>query len=317
MFRYLAACCYRAVYLLHHALCLRPGVPLENSKLIVVGSFRTGGAGKTPFCIWLAEQFVKNQKRVAILCHRYAFDEAAMLQRHFAGNPQVKVFATDNRYRLSHKLDQSHRFDIILCDDGFEDSRLVGEVALTLSWENPPTKITDLWPLKNARSLARDHRGKLGLELKCYGNDPDIRFVVDKILSLDNEACPPAKIGRAHVLCGLGDPERFCDDIRAYGIDIGQKFFLKDHDKNFVQKMEQALKRHPGEFFVISQKDAARLPQNWAKNSDFRSQVLVAHQKIVVYKKQSLLLYFKERGIENDTDTANSELDDNPVRRLS
>ena len=115
------ALCYHAIYLLHHALCLRPGTPLQHSQLIVVGSFRTGGAGKTPFCIWLCRHLAAQGKTVALLAHEYAFDEIALLRQKFASDAHIQVFATKNRYRLAHELDRSQKFDCIVCDDGFDN----------------------------------------------------------------------------------------------------------------------------------------------------------------------------------------------------
>ena len=103
MLRYILALCYRAAYLLHHALRLRPGASLQHSQLIVVGSFRTGGAGKTPFCIWLCKHYAQQGKRVALLAHEYAFDEITMLRQKFSDNGNVEIFATNNRYRLAHE----------------------------------------------------------------------------------------------------------------------------------------------------------------------------------------------------------------------
>ena len=158
MLRLFLALCYRAAYLLHHALCLKPGAPLQNSKLIVVGSYRTGGAGKTPFCIWLCKHYAAQDKKVALLVHEYAFDETAMLRQIFSDNENVKVFATRNRYRLAQELDAAGQFDYIVCDDGFEDSRLTGAVTLILSWESTPTKLSELWPCSKMRSLEKDHK---------------------------------------------------------------------------------------------------------------------------------------------------------------
>ncbi|MBR2058805.1 MAG: tetraacyldisaccharide 4'-kinase, partial [Fibrobacter sp.] len=86
---------YYIAYKVHHRFCLRQGSPLEHARLIVVGSFLAGGAGKTPFVAWLA-QFISASKegaagkdgaasRIAILCHDRAQDEAAMLRQKFAG----------------------------------------------------------------------------------------------------------------------------------------------------------------------------------------------------------------------------------------
>jgi len=244
----IAACCraayllplaglYRIAYKLHHHIFLRPGKPLAHGKLIVVGSFLAGGAGKTPFCIWLAEELragryaglprlqrdsphsgtshtkeqvpkcvaagsepgmtnmqieatpqhvmaakaaISQQKdsgsvpgmtkeeprvaatsetrvaqgepRVAILCHEKAKDEAALLQWRL---PFAKVFTTDNRYRTAHELDQ--QFDYIICDDGFEDTRLIGAYTIRLDWGKAPTRIRDLLPAGKCRSLLQDH----------------------------------------------------------------------------------------------------------------------------------------------------------------
>ena len=188
MLRLFLALCYRAVYLLHHALCLRPGAPLQNSKLIVIGSFRTGGAGKTPFCIWVCNHLASQGKSVALLAHEYAFDEIAMLRQKFSGNARVQVFATRNRYRLAHKLDKSRKFDCIVCDDGFEDSRLVGATTLLLQWEPLPTKISELWPCGKMRSLAKDHdiKSTKFRTLPREGTHPDLRFVIYKEYQLAN-----------------------------------------------------------------------------------------------------------------------------------
>ena len=290
--RLLAAYLYRAVYQLHHLFFLRPGTPLRHSLLVVVGGFRTGGAGKTPFCIWLAQYAAAKGNRVAVLCHRYAFDEIEMLQRQFANDFRVKVFATKNRYRTAHRLDDSREFDVILCDDGFEDSRLVGAVAMTLLWEPVPTRVKDLWPAGNARSLARDHRGRQ-IELRCMGDNPDVRFVVDKVFNLESGMSLAPQATAVNVVCGLGDPERFCRDICAYGLDVDKKFFLRDHDRNFVQKLEDALQKYPDALFVISQKDSARLPKTGLPASF--SKVFVASQKVNVAESVLQLLYFLQK----------------------
>lgn len=281
--------CYRAAYLLHHALCLSPGKPLGHSHLVVVGSYRTGGAGKTPFCTWLAETLSAQGKRVAILCHEYAYDEAAMLREHFAADPKVKIFTTRNRYRLAHELDRSQKFDFILCDDGFEDSRLVGATTFVLLWENAPTRLCELWPLGNARSLAKDHsshRSGRTVEIRCNGTASKIRFVLDNITNKKGEDLRSFQ-GSAHyrqinIFCGIGDPERLCNDIREQGIAITDKIFLKDHDRCFSNKLNKALQENPQSAFIITEKDAARLDNGTGKPLPRPDNLYIARQKTIV-----------------------------------
>ena len=87
---------YRILYKLHHWLFLRPGKPLAHAKLIVVGSFLAGGAGKTPFTIWLANHIVSlyKNKKIAVLCHARAQDEFELLKEKL---PWATVVATPNR----------------------------------------------------------------------------------------------------------------------------------------------------------------------------------------------------------------------------
>ena len=279
MLRHFLAHCYRAVYRLHHKLCLRPGKPLKNSRLVVVGSFRTGGAGKTPFCIWLANHLAAQERRVALLCHEYAFDEIAMLREKFSHNALVEVIATRNRYRTAHELDRTQKFDIILCDDGFEDSRLVGATTIVLSWEDAPTKIYDLWPLGKMRSLSKDHESVSGstITLNCSGDSPDCRFILDKVSSSAAGDFPAEK--KAIVFCGIGAPERFKQDIQNAGIQVARLDAFRDHCRNFDQKLAATLLKDANSAVIISEKDAARLPHGFLQQN---GQVYIASQKTLV-----------------------------------
>lgn len=285
MLRLFLATCYRAIYRLHHALCLRPGKPLRHSRLVVVGAYRTGGAGKTPFCTWLADALAARDKHVALLCHEYAYDEAAMLREHFAAKPQVKIFTTRNRYRLAHELDRTQEFDFILCDDGFEDSRLVGATTFVLLWENAPTRLCELWPLGNARSLAKDHSGRT-VEIRCNGTASKIRFAIDNITNRKGEDLRSvqgsALYRQINIFCGIGDPERLCNDIREQGIAISGKTFLKDHDRCFSDKLQRALQENPQSAFVITEKDAARLEKAPEKPFPWPDNLYIARQKTIV-----------------------------------
>ena len=283
MLRLLAAYCYRAVYKLHHALSLRPGAPFLNSKLIVVGSFRTGGAGKTPFCIWLCKHLAAQGKTVALLAHEYAFDEINMLRQKFSDSDSIQIFATRNRYRLAHELDKSRKFDYIVCDDGFEDSRLTGAVTLLLQWESAPTKISDLWPCGPMRSLAKDHgmnHGKcfpMVRILRCEGENPAVQFVIDKVLHCITKKEFVKNSAKTNIVCGLGNPERFCKDLENFGIEIDRKFFFKDHSKAFAAQFQKILQSRPQDAFIISEKDAARLSADFIQKN-VKSQIYIAYQ---------------------------------------
>lgn len=261
-FRLAASAFYRLAYKLHHKLFLRPQPPIQT-PVIIVGSYLAGGAGKTPFTIWLVRHFYKQGKHIAILCHSAAWDEFIMLQRALesiqsppAASPQIKVFATRNRYSTAKEIQD--KFDIILCDDGFEDTRFTGVRHICLDWQEPPTSWTCLMPAGPFRSLRQDHDERDIIHLACYGNTPDIRF---SIKFLTNSTT--YKQFTAKIICGLGSPNRFIEDVRTFastaGIQIAGSIIRPDHDRRFPQIVQTELSQ--GNDIIISQKDASRLPQ--------------------------------------------------------
>ena len=256
---------YYIAYKVHHRFCLRQGSPLGHARLIVVGSFLAGGAGKTPFVAWLAQFISENgdAPRIAILCHDRAQDEAAMLRQKFAGMPQVHVIATPNRYRSAHEIDRD--YDFIICDDGFEDSRLAGAITIRLDRAGTPQRIADLVPAGKNRSLPRDHE-----EPAVTLGQGDIRFRIGRIANACNEPCPAGPIA----ICGIGDPERFRQDLASYGIEPAGFIARPDHDRRFEQTIMKFLAQ--GASLVMTEKDFARLPEKWRLHPN----VFVAYQEI-------------------------------------
>lgn len=267
---------YYIAYKLHHHFCLRPGVPLQHAQLIVVGSFLAGGAGKTPFTAWLAQfinaQFIKARAgqvpRIAILCHSRASDEAEMLRHKFAGTAQVHVVATPNRYKTAHEIDRD--YDYIICDDGFEDTRLSGATTIRLDREAAPQRIADLVPAGRNRSLARDHE-EPALLLQC---GRDIRFSIARIENASKEPFDPCIHPDAVLACGIADSQRFLQDVQDFGIHTIRTIFRPDHDRNFEQTIVRILDQ--GVAVIVTEKDHARLSEGTRNNA----LVFVAYQKI-------------------------------------
>ncbi len=258
---------YRIGYKLHHRLFLRPQPPLRV-PIVIVGSYLAGGAGKTPFTLWLTNPFLEQGKKVAVLCHSAAWDEFILLQKSFTqGAENIKVIATKNRYATAKEIQD--KFDIILCDDGFEDSRFTSVRYICLDWHEPPTSWTNLWPAGPFRSLKQDHDESTIIHLDCVGNNnghcvnsPDIHFSIESITNFT-----PGTPLTATAICGLGNPQRFIEDIRTFGVTVVKSIVRPDHDKHFTQVVQAELAQDKD--IVISQKDACRLPQS-----------LLAHPKL-------------------------------------
>ena len=271
--RLVASAFYRIAYKFHHKFCLRPQ-PQLRIPVVIVGSYLAGGAGKTPFTIWLAKYFQEQGKKIAILCHNAAWDEFLLLKRelHLESTRnshttsqrstlqiphEIKIIATANRYATAKKIQD--KFDIVICDDGFEDTRFTGAIRFCLDWQEPPTSWTRLLPSGPFRSLKQDHNENGIIHLDCFNaNTPDIHFFIESITNFT-----PGNPLTAEIICGLGAPKRFIEDVRTFGnksgITIEKTITRPDHDKQFSQIIEAELLKNND--IVISEKDACRLPQ--------------------------------------------------------
>lgn len=269
MFKYIrlfVSLLYRSSYKIHHRLFLRPQAPLRHAKVIIIGSYRTGGAGKTPFTIWLANRILKTGKRVAVLCHKAAWDECIMLEQKI---PEGVVFATDNRYAYARKIDE--KFDYVICDDGFEDSRFSNAIKICLDWGTSPQSLQDLWPSGVNRSLKQDHPD-IDLHLNCDIPSPDITFSIVKIENSKHQSPPP----NATIVCGLGNPVRFVQDVKKAENKTYSAIFRKDHDHHFANFIEREIQR--GNKIIVSEKDSYRLSDKTRRHSH----LFISYQSITV-----------------------------------
>lgn len=249
---------------------------MAHAKLIVVGSFLAGGAGKTPFVAWLAEH-LKNHSvnlskttegaKIAVLCHAKACDEFELLKKKL---PWATVVATPNRYKTARELDLD--FDYIICDDGFEDSRLRPAWTVRLDWSEPPRRWRDLWPAGPNRSLVQDH-APADTVLKCYGERPDVKFSISEIVNGDGERLDinggagngeTAAGSGMWALCGIGNPERFFRDVECFGVKVARKVVRPDHDSHFEGTVRNALKT--ARCVLMTEKDFVRLGEDLQKS---------------------------------------------------
>ena len=272
-----ASAFYRIGYKLHHKLCLQPQ-PQLRVPVIIVGSYLAGGAGKTPFTIWLAKHFQEQGKKIAVLCHSAARDEFTLLKNSL---DRATIIATKNRYATAKEIQD--KFDIIICDDGFEDSRFIGAKRICLDWQEQPTSWKRLLPSGPFRSLKQDHNEREIIHLNCYNANssvPDINFDIESITNYT-----PGTQLSAEIICGLGSPKRFIEDVRAFvarsGITIKKSIIRPDHDKNFTQIIEAELARNND--IILSQKDACRLPQSLCTHP----KIHIAIQKMTISSKTS------------------------------
>src|SRR3977135_2084312 len=106
-----------------------------NATVISVGNLTVGGTGKTPMVIWLAEKFVADGKRVAILSRGYrgrngTSDEIELMKFRLEG--RVSFGVGKDRFAEGHRLESRQPTDVFLLDDGFQHLQLARDLDILL-----------------------------------------------------------------------------------------------------------------------------------------------------------------------------------------
>ncbi len=267
-----AAALYGAGSYLHRTLWLRPRLRNHGhlAPLVVIGSLRAGGAGKTPVARELARHLGAQGLRVGVLAYAIRFretaaqitfteifpdsdwrdssDEAVLLAR---GLPQARVFVTRDREATWEALSRTGGFDVLVSDDGLMDPRLHGSFRTMLVRPGERPVWRDLLPAGPYRLTA----AALGAmdQVLCEGTG----FV----------RAPRAPTGwtaekTGWIVGGLGNPDHFLKAVKSAGMHIAGSTFGPDHglpDLADLAKARRAGARAGVTEFWCSEKDAIKL----------------------------------------------------------
>jgi len=252
-FPLLLAVLWRLGYLIDSKTRLAPQKNTSfTTPLIGVGSLLAGGAGKTPYTAFLAEQLKRQGLSVAVLCKKTG-DENLWLEKK-----GLNVFA-GNRLKMRKELDG--KFDILISDDGLEDRRL-NAFWICLNWGERAKGLRDIIPHGNCRSLWKDHPEiacvkKCAMEWSHDAAQADIVFSMKAPANAKGDVLPANS--KVIALAGIARSHRFFAGIEK-NYSVVKKIDCKDHSKSIQKKVKQALKF--GLPVVITEKDSVKLSES-------------------------------------------------------
>src|SRR5712692_1671417 len=221
--------------------------------VISVGNLTVGGTGKTPMVIWLAEKFLAEGKRVAILSRGYrgtngTSDEIELMKSRLQG--RVSFGVGKNRFAEGHRLESEQPIDIFLLDDGFQHLQLARQLDILLMDASRPLSGESLLPAGRLREpVAAMSRANLIIftraetasgTLEAIGKlDQYPVFAASTRLlgfrRLCGEFTPlSAKeigAGPFFAFCGLGNPDAFFRDLETWGLAICGQAIFPDHHR--------------------------------------------------------------------------------------
>jgi tetraacyldisaccharide 4'-kinase len=255
-----------------------------KGTVISVGNLTVGGTGKTPMVIWLAEKFLTEGKRVAILSRGYrgrngTSDEVELMKFRLRG--RVSFGVGKNRFAEGHRLESQQPIDVFLLDDGFQHLQLARDLDILLMDVSRPLAGESLLPAGRLRepvtAMSRanliiftraetasgtlDAIGKLN-QYPVFAASTRLvgfrRFGGEiTLLSSDEIGAGPF-----FVFCGLGNPDAFFRDLRNWGLSICSQAVFADHHRythRDVLAVMHAAKQAGANALVTTEKDAQNL----------------------------------------------------------
>ena len=242
--------------------------------MIVVGNITSGGTGKTPLIIYLANELKKNGYRPGIISRGYgsktegvmevsqksdvaeAGDEPMLIQKH----THLPVFVSKDRVLAAKALVKKYaKTDVILSDDGIQHYRLRRDLEVlvidgTRKFGNgyllPAGPLREFRSkLKTVDAIVCNHKKVIdGSYLMKYTGHLLINLKTNKKIHLNN-----LSLKNIHAIAGIGNPDSFFDYLKTYNILFSSsafqdhyKFSKKDfrdmNDKNIIMTEKDAVK---------------------------------------------------------------------------
>jgi tetraacyldisaccharide 4'-kinase len=245
---------WRFGYLIDSKTRLAPKKKMHfKTPLIGIGSLLAGGAGKTPYTVFLAKDLRALGLNVAILCKNTGDENLWLKKKGF------EVF-TGERFELCKKLDG--KYDILISDDGLEDRRLSHAFWICLTWGERAKNLRDIIPCGNCRSLWRDHPEiacvkKCAMEWENEAKTADVVFCMEKPKNYYGEILP--ENSEIIAIAGIASSHRFFEGLQK-NYTVTKKIKCKDHSKNIQKKAIRLLKL--GLPVIITEKDSVKLSKD-------------------------------------------------------
>lgn len=217
--------------------------------MIVVGNIVAGGAGKTPLTIALVQALRERGFKPGVVSRGYGGNAHAPVLLGAQPDPAVvgdeptlirmrtgaPVAIGANRVEAARLL-LAENVDVVVADDGLQHYTLARDVEIcvidgTRRFGNG--RLLPAGPLREPESRLR------GVDfIVCNGGDAHegevpMRLVLSSVVALANPATtrPLATFSgqRAHAVAGIGNPSRFFDALRTFGIDMIEHPFPDHH----------------------------------------------------------------------------------------
>jgi tetraacyldisaccharide 4'-kinase len=255
-----------------------------RGTVISVGNLTVGGTGKTPMVIWLAEKFLADGKRVAILSRGYrgtngTSDEIEVMKFRLQG--RISFGVGKDRFAEGQRLESREPIDVFLLDDGFQHLKLARDLDILLMDASRSLHGESLLPAGPLREPVSAMSRANVVVFTRTETMPGINEAVGKLTQFPVFAAATRLLGfrrlggEIHLqqaaeigggpffaFCGLGNPNAFLRDLQTWGLTLCGHAIFSDHRRYTaldISEIKQVAKQAGANALVTTEKDAQNL----------------------------------------------------------
>jgi tetraacyldisaccharide 4'-kinase len=251
-----------------------------DAPVICVGNVTVGGVGKTPIVRALRARLSARGWRPATLSRGHGGRLAGPLvvdpSVHGASDvgdepllharDGLAIVARDRLVGAELAIDRGA--DLILMDDGFQNTALVKDVSLLVFDAKSGIGNGKIFPAGPLRERLKDGLARADAAIVMGGDGPAPDYlggIAGPVLFARLDAAAPAPDGPLVAFAGIGDPVKFFDTLAGLGADLVETAPYPDHHpyKDEELRWLATLAQERGARLITTEKDAMRLSPLW------------------------------------------------------
>ncbi len=287
-----------------------------SKPVICVGNLIAGGSGKTPTAIANGKILQEMSVNFAFLSRGYMGDGLAflMLKKHEKNNVKEvgdeplllldtgPTFVAKNRLFGAKQIDVIKNFDLILLDDGMQNSSLHHDLTILvvdgkIGFGNEflipagPMRETLQTGLKKADLVVVIGAATGELLQKLTGK----KIVRAKIIPTNLQKFLGKKL---IAFCGLAYPQKFFSFLSDCGLEVSDSLSFADHHHYEISELENLCKiaEEKNSTLVTTKKDWVKFPESFQKKISYLDiELEFENKEIVITYLRQLQFYFLRR----------------------
>ena len=271
--------------------------------IISVGNITTGGSGKTPLVMYLADLLQKNGKNPGIVSRGYGRKSQGMVIVHDGKElitdvensgdepylmasvlKTVPVVVCEDRQEGISQLIKNNSDDVIIIDDGFQHRKVKRDLDIVTISANDQKEDYRLLPWGKLREPLQNI-GRANIAIFTGTNNynppellPSIKPYVKGELLLSSQqltlmkydedgyrkSLPPEK--ELFAFCGIAEPKSFFNSITRLDLRLSGKRIFRDHQQyteSVITKLSAQIKSSNCTGVITTEKDLVKLPDSF------------------------------------------------------